>query len=294
MTLTQLEYFVETVKVRNFTKAAGNLFVSQPTLSRAIQNLEKELNVILIDREAKYFQLTQNGQIFYAYAEDVLDNFRTKTCDMMDKLEKSDGRLRLGITPTTGAIYFFSAIYRFRELYPVVDLEIEEVTTSQGIEMVLNGQLDMSSVIDPVEDDQLIKLPVVSSEAVLLVPKDHPLGKRRKVSFAEIQNEEMLMVSKEYMYHDVVAAKFREAGLEPHFAFESNQWEFIYEMVANGQGISILPKPLVDKFNNVRVHQAHLENPTFPWTLSLIRKKDRFLSTPCRCFWSMCENENFN
>ncbi|MBQ0037611.1 MAG: LysR family transcriptional regulator [Clostridiales bacterium] len=293
MTLTQLEYFAETVRSGNFTKAAGKLFVSQPTLSRAIQNLEKELNTILIDRDAKDFQLTRDGLIFFSYAEDMLTDFREKTREMMDKLENADGKLRLGITPTTGAIYFFSAIYRFRELYPVVDLEIEEVTTRQGMEMVLSGQLDMSVVIDPVEDSQLIKLPVVNSEAVLLVPKGHPLGKRRSVSFAEIQNEPMLMVSKEYMYHDVVAEKFREAGIEPHFAFESNQWEFIFEMVANGQGISILPKPLVDKFNNARVHQAHLEKPDFPWTLSLIRRKDKYLSTPCRCFWNMCQHEKF-
>lgn len=293
MTLTQLEYFVETVHSGNFTKAAGKLYISQPTLSRSIQNLEKELNVILIDREAKDFQLTREGQIFFDYAEKMLEEFHTRTREMMDKLENADGKLRLGITPTTGAIYFFNAIYRFRTLYPVVNLEIEEVTTRQGIEMVKSGQLDMSVVIDPVEDSQLEKLPVLSSEAVLLVPRNHPLGKRRSVSFGELQNENMLMVSKEYVYHDVVAEKFREAGLEPHFIFESNQWEFIFEMVANGQGISILPKPLVNKFNNDRVHQIHLESPVFPWTLSLIRKKDKHISSPCRCFWNMCERESF-
>ena len=189
MTLTQLEYFVETVHSGNFTKAAGKLYISQPTLSRSIQNLEKELNVILIDREAKDFQLTREGQIFFDYAEKMLEEFHTRTREMMDKLENADGKLRLGITPTTGAIYFFNAIYRFRTLYPVVNLEIEEVTTRQGIEMVKSGQLDMSVVIDPVEDSQLEKLPVLSSEAVLLVPRNHPLGKRRSVSFGELQNE---------------------------------------------------------------------------------------------------------
>lgn len=293
MTLTQLEYFVETVHSGNFTKAAGKLYISQPTLSRSIQNLEKELNVILIDREAKVFQLTREGQIFFDYAEKMLEEFHIRTREMIDKLENADGKLRLGITPTTGAIYFFNAIYRFRTLYPVVNLEIEEVTTRQGIELVKSGQLDMSVVIDPVEDSQLEKLPVLSSEAVLLVPRNHPMGKRRSVSFVELMDENMLMVSKEYVYHDVVAEKFWEAGLEPHFIFESNQWEFIFEMVANGQGISILPKPLVDKFNNDRVHQIHLENPVFPWTLSLIRKKDKHISSPCRCFWNMCERESF-
>ena len=291
MTLTQLEYFTEIVRTGNFTKAAKKLYVSQPALSRSIQGLEKELNVILIDREAKDFSLTRNGRLFYAYAEDMLADFRIKTQQMLDQLENSDGKIRLGITPTTGAIYFFSAIYRFRKLYPMVDLQIEEVTTRQGIEMVQNGQLDMSVVVDPVSSDQLVKLPVVQSEAVLLVPKDHPLGKQRAVSFSALRDEPMLMVSKEYSYYDLVSQKFREAGLEPHFAFESSQWEFIFEMVANGQGLSILPKPLVDKFNNARVHQVRLKDPSFDWTLFLVHKKEKHLSTACRCFWNLCENE---
>ena len=291
MTLTQLEYFVEIVGEGNFTKAANKIFVSQPTLSRTVQNLEKELGTILIDREAKDLQLTKDGQVFYDYAKELLGIFSSKTREMMSRLENSDGTLKLGITPTTGAMYFYSAIYAFREKYPEVNLQIEEVTTRQGIEMLMDERLDLTVMINPEEIDGIERLPVVLSEAVLVVPKNHRLGRRRSVSFEEIRDEKILMVGKGYSYNDVVSSKFREAGIEPRFDFESDQWEFILEMVSNGQGISILPKPLVDKFGSLRIHRIHLENPTFEWTLALVRKKGRHMTVPMECFWNICQRK---
>ncbi len=292
MNIRTIEYFVETVKYENFTKAANSLYVSQPALSKAIQNLEIELNVILIDRNAKEFKLTAEGEKVYAYGKEVLDFFREKTEDLLAELHKKNRELKLGITPTSGAMFFFSVIYQFRQQYPMSLLKIVEVSTKEGIDMLLEGKLDMSVVIDPFEDDRLDKLCVVASEAVLLVPVDHRLAERQTVSFAEIADEPLLMVGKEYMYAAVVDEKFKEANITPNYTFQSGQWEFVFEMVANGQGISILPKPLVDKFNNARVKQIRLENPRFDWNLSLIRKKNKACHhAALDSFWSLCESE---
>ena len=156
--------------------------------------------------------------------------------------------------------------------------------------MVLDGVLDMSVVIEPFEDQRIEKEPVVQSEAVLLVSNDHPFAERKSVSASEIIREPILMVGKEYKYYDFVMSKFREINCEPVFAFESNQWEFIFEMVANNQGISILPRPLIEKFNNSRVKQIHLSDPDFGWGMSVIRRKDRPVTSAMQNFWEMCRN----
>ena len=227
MTLTQLEYFVEIVEAGNFTKAANKIFVSQPTLSRTVQNMEKELGTILIDRDSKDMELTKDGEIVYKYASEVLSLVNAKTIEMKDKLGNSDGVIRLGITPTTDAMYFHSAIYDFHKKYPVANLQIEEVATRKGLEMLLDGQLDLSVDIDPEERDEFIKRPVIKSEAVLVVSRNHRLGNRRVVSFSELMGEKMVMVGKDYSYYEIVSNKLREAGIEPDFEFESGQWEFL-------------------------------------------------------------------
>ena len=136
MNIRAIEYFVETVKYENFTKAANSLYVSQPALSKAIQNLEIELNVILIDRNAKEFKLTAEGEKVYAYGKEVLDFFRERTEDLLAELHKKNRELKLGITPTSGAMFFFSVIYPFLHQGAVVTTsrnDVDYVVTEYGI-----------------------------------------------------------------------------------------------------------------------------------------------------------------
>ncbi len=291
MTLRQLEYFVEIVKQNSFTKAAAELFVSQSALSKAIKMTESELNTILIDRNAKDFMLTKDGQTFYKYADEVLSFYNYRTKVLKTELNKNQSKLVVGITPTSGAMFFFNAIYNFRSRYPLSDLMIEEVSTGEGIQRVLDGTLDISVVLEPFEDRRFEKQPVIESEAVLIVSNEHPLSARKCISFHELKDEPILTVGSGYKYYDLLKEKFQEVGIEPNIEFESNQWEFIYEMVANNQGVSILPKPLVEKFNNARVKQIHLLNPEFPWGLSLIRRKDREITPIMENFWKLCGND---
>ncbi len=288
MTLNQLNYYVEVVHQSSFTKAAEHLFVSQSALSKSIRALEKEFQIELINRVAKDFQLTREGEIFYEYAVRILDYYREQTQELFQCLKSADGTLRIGIPPTAGAIFFYSVMHRFKAQYPGIDLQIEETTSKPIQELVASGRLDMGAVIEPFRDDRFYQRPVYCSEAVLLVSKNHPLAEEKEVSFASLKGEKFVTISPEYMFYDVMMEKCREGGVEPEIAFKSYQWEWIFEMVADNQGISILPKPLVDKFNTTRVSLIHLTKPEFPWTLSLIYKKDKFITVPMQCFLDMC------
>lgn len=288
MTLNQLSYFVEIVKQSSFTKAADKLFVSQSTLSKSIRTLEEEFQIALINRSAKEFALTQEGHIFYEYAERILNYYQEQTQELFQRLNNASGTLRLGVPPTSGAIYFYSILHKFKQKYPAIDLQIEEITSKNIQEQVASGKLDMGAVIEPFQDVRFHVRPVYRSEAVLLVSKDHPLADKDVVSFSEIKEEPMLSITPDYMYYDVVVGKCKEAGFSPNIVFESYQWEWVFEMVADGQGVSILPKPLIDKFNMTRVKEIHLVEPEFPWTLSLIYRKDKFVTVPMQCFLDMC------
>ena len=274
--------------MKSFTKAANNLFVTQSTLSKAIAALESELKTVLIDREAREFQLTRDGITVFAFASEMLELFEEKTEQLYRNLEKNKEKLSIGITPTSGVMYFSSILYDYRMRNPMSELVIEELNTDEGVERVLDGTLDMSVVIEPFYNDQMEKLTVLESEAVLLVSTEHPLSDRESISILEIMSEPILMVGKQYMFHDFLITKYREIGREPVIALESNRWEFLYEMVSNNQGISILPRPLIQKFQNPRVKQIHLEKPEFIWKLSLIRRKDREVTPAMQRFWDLC------
>ena len=288
MTLNQLKYYVEIVRESSFTKAAEKLFVSQSTLSKSIRTLEEEFQIKLINRAAKEFTLTQEGHVFLEYAERILNYYQEQTQELFQRLHDAKGVLKLGMPPTAGAIFFYSVLHRFKKKYPGIDISIEGITSKSIQELTAAGELDMGVVIEPFEDKRFRKLPVYTSEAVLLVSKEHPFAERTEIAFKEIRDEELLMITPDYMFYDVVVRKCQEAGFIPQIAFESYQWEWVFEMVADNQGVSILPKPLVDKFNTTRVHQVHLKEPKFPWTLSIIYRKDKFVTVPMQCFLDMC------
>ncbi len=293
MTLTQLNYFVTIVQERGFTKAAEKLFVNQSTLSKSVQALESEFEVELINRAAKDFQLTSEGQLVYEYAQHIQQYYQEKTQELYQCLHSGHGSLSLGLARTAGTIYFFAQIHRFRELWPDIELKItDELTSKQIKERMDEGEMDLGVMIEPFSDEKYQSNRVYTSESVLAVSKKHALAKVTSIQPAKLQKEKFLLISSDFMYHDVVLDYCHRAGLEPQIEFESSQWDMLLEMVADGQGVSILPKPLIDKCYNTRVHQVHLKEPDFPWALTLIYRKGKFLTAPMKHFLELCSPKN--
>ena len=146
MTLNQLKYYVEIVRESSFTKAAEKLFVSQSTLSKSIRTLEEEFQIKMINRVAKEFTLTQEGHVFFEYAERILNFYQEQTQELFQRLHDDNGVLKLGMPPTAGAIFFYSVLHRFRKKFPGIGISIEEITSKSIQELTATGELDMGVV----------------------------------------------------------------------------------------------------------------------------------------------------
>lgn len=291
MLFLQLSYFIKTVECQSFTKAAEELYVSQSAISKSIRSLEEDLQTTLIDRTYRKFTLTEQGQVVYEFAKDVLAYFQEKEKEMRKKLQGEDRLIRFGLPPTAGSIFFYSTIFSFQEENPSVDLKIIDLTSTYIVDQLLNNEMDMGVAISPFEDPRFHIHPVYTSEAVLVVGKDHPLANHDKVDFIDLKGEKFLQVKKDFMYHQVFVDYCHQAGFEPNIVFESNQWDLIIELAASSKGVTILPKPLIDNYSSKRIHQIHLENPTFPWSLSIIYLKSKILTESMEKFLSLCIRE---
>ncbi len=291
MTLDQLTYFVTIAEKQNLTKAAEQLFISQSALSKAIRVMEEELQTELIRHNVRNFSLTEAGKLFYSYALDILSYYDAKTSEFLSQLQGAVDSIKLGIPPTAGAIYFFSVLHRFRKKYPDISLDISEQTSRLLPDMLINDKIDMAAVIEPFEDNRFAKKIVYKSEVVAVISKHHRLAKESSIPFSELSEEPILMISKAFQFYDVAIKQFRKAGIEPKIIFESYHWEWLFEMSANNQGVSLLPKPLVEKFNGDKVKLLSLSEPDFPWMLSVIYKKNKVLTEPMKSFLKECRVE---
>ena len=280
MTLNQLVYYVEVVKQRNFTRAAESIFVS----SKSIRNLEEELHVHLIDRSGKGFALTPEGEMFAEYAERIVRFYYSQLREFRLRQTSVDKTLNVGMPPSAGTAYFYSVLRDFRQMCGDVKLNTIEVPAKEVLERLYSGALDIGVVLEPCNDDGLVIKRCFESDVVACVNVDHPLAKRDSVTFAELKDEPIIMITNEFMFHDLCMDCFDKAGVKPNVVFETSQWDLEYEMTAENEGICFLPEILVAKQKGNRVKTLKLTEPNFPWILSLAYRKDTYLSTPMKMF----------
>ena len=289
MNLDHLVYFVELVQQNSFTKAAEKLFISQSAISKAIRALEKEYDVELIDRTSKKFRLTSEGNLFYDSALKIISNYKSETEFLHSILKSKTGVLYLGIPPVTiTAIY--PILNQYRSLYPNITLRIQEVGANRIYSLVKQGTIDMGMVIQPFDDPDFFQVPVMQSDAVLILPLTHPLAIYDELPIARLKKEKLLLLTDEYMLHDVILNSFKKAGIAPTILGESAQWDLLVEGVVQGRGISILPKPIIEKFCGNRVKLVNLIKPTIPWVPTVIYHKNKFVTSPMQLFLDMLQS----
>lgn len=291
MNITNFIYFIEVVKKASYTKAADSLFISQSTISKAIKALEKKYDTELIDRTSRVFKLTSAGKIFYNSAVKIVQNYQSETEILTARLNSRRGTLTLGIPPVTiTAVY--PLLYQYRSMYPEIYLNISEVGAQTAYTLTKNGTLDIGILIQPFEDPDFNQVPVMTSEVVCVVPLHHRLANYDTISFDKLENENFLLLNNTFMIHDLIINKCQEAGFTPHITFESAQWDLLVEAVSQGQGITILPRPIIDAFCLGKVKGLHLTNPVFPWIPTLAYHKEKFLSSPMKLFIDMIKDRD--
>ena len=291
MTIKQLTYFLEIARMKNFTKAAANLYISQSALSKTVKMMESELGVQLIDRTVNHFRLTPEGEILYQKGLVSLKKINDELDGLYDSLGIEQGHIAVGIPPVIGTAYFTSIIYKFREMYPDVELKITEAGANTIKKWVSDGEVDIGVVILPVSGDDFNVIPIITAENVLLVNKNHPLAQYDEVSFKMLENERFISLNSTFMLYDQIRSLCLVSGFEPNIICESSQWDFIAEMVALDQGISILPKPILKKFNSDNIKLVSLKDPRFSWNIAIIMKKDKYISKIIRSFIELSKKE---
>lgn len=244
MTIAQIKYFVTVAKCLSFTKAAEQLFVSQPALSRQIKNMEEELNIQLFVRTNNGIRLTPAGSSLYIGLSDVYKNY----IEQIGKAEKIQqglsGSLKIGILDQVNVADFMPLVFQyFKEKYPNVDLSFTDGSFKELMSDMYAGRLDLIFTIQfEVENkESVIYQYVTHSDDYLVMSKYHPLAKKEHVTIADVKDETFVMISAEDNPEssNLIFEKCKEHGFVPPVHFAKTLAEQIL-WIEVGMGISIL------------------------------------------------------
>ena len=253
MTIAQIKYFVTVAKCLSFTKAAEQLFISQPALSRHIRNMEEELNIQLFVRTSNGIRLTPAGSSLYIGMSDLYNNYN----DMVNKAEKIQkgmaGSLKIGILDQTRVADFMPPVYQFfRDNHPNVDLWFQAGSFDFLASELYAGRLDMIFTLQfEIKRKESILYQYVSrSKDHIVMSKYHPLAKKDHVTLDDVKGETFVMISEEDNPESapLIFEICKEHGFVPQVHYAKTLAEQIL-WIEVGMGVSILDSRTSLKMN---------------------------------------------
>jgi DNA-binding transcriptional LysR family regulator len=240
MELYQLEYFLETARQRNFTRAASRLHLAQAALSEQIRKLEAELGTPLFHRGRRESALTAAGETLRLHAEGLLERAEAARRAVQDVAGLRGGRLSVGAIPSVSACLLPGAIAEFRGNHPMVELALFEGTSEAVAQWVESGRVELGIVQLPTAGGRFEEHLLLTENFLALVPSAHPAARQRSISLAKLAGEPFVLYKGRA--RDTALAACRAAGFEPRIACESSELETIRSLVGAGLGIALLPK----------------------------------------------------
>lgn len=285
MELFQLRYFAAAARHRNFSRAAEEVCVSQPSLSLQIANLEKEVGAALFTRQGRSVQLTDAGATLKEHAERILqlEADARRAVRAVVGLEK--GRLSLWTLPTPGQNLLPPLLARFRQAHPGVEITVHEAVPARAVgEAVAAGRADLGFVQLPCAVPGLAQRELLTEELALVVPAAHPLASRQSdpPALADLADEDFVWVPEGTTPEHPIFAACLAAGFTPRIACVSGSAQGMQALVAAGLGIALLPRLAIHPPEGVVVVDLAPPRPTR--TLAVVWRDDGSLSHAARAF----------
>lgn len=252
-TLRQLQIFEASVRLGSFSRAAEELFVTQPTVSMQIKKLSDALGVPLFEQIGRKVRPTEVGDELYSACRNIFESLANLEMKVSDHKGLKKGRLRLGVV-TTAKYFVPEVLGEFCQLYPGIDVALK-VSNRDRITERLNAYEDDLYIVGQAPTDviEIESYPFAPNPLVVLASRQHPLAKEKKIPLSRIAEEPLILREPGSGIRDATLRRFQENGLQPNVRMELGSNEAIKHAVVGGLGIAILS-----------LHTLSLEGPNGP------------------------------
>jgi DNA-binding transcriptional LysR family regulator len=240
--LQQLVYFLAVARTRHFTRAAELTHVAQPSLSKQIHCLERELGSELFHRARGNVTLTPAGEVLVPFAKRILADVETARLQVNELAELRQGRLRLGATPSLCTGPLAHALASFRLRYPGIQLVIDESGSRDLVRQLAEGAIDLAMITSPVHrgDPTLDTVPILREQLTVAVPRSMDLG-FDSFRIADLQDRPLVMFREGYDLRSMTLTACQRAGFQPRFAIEGGEMDAVLSFVEAGIGVAVVP-----------------------------------------------------
>lgn len=279
MELLQLQYFCKVARLEHMTKAAQELRIAQPALSKTISRLEEDLGVPLFDRRGRQIQLNAFGKAFLGKVEAALALLDDGQREIADLAGREQGKV---LVSTTTHKCFSEMIGSFLALHPDVQLRITQAPAAEKEQQLIKGEIDFCFTFPPLVREGIDGVSILTEEILLAVPPGHRWANRTTIDLAEAAHEPFISIKEDNPFRWMTDGFCQQAGFAPHIICEVDEHSAVAHFLQTGIGVAFWPQTLGEKAGSA--HLIRIQKPYCLRTYQLAWRKDRYLSQSARTF----------
>lgn len=239
MDLEQLRHFLKVADLGNFTRAAEQVALSQPALSRSIARLEEVLGQPLFDRQSRKVVLNDAGRLLLDHARNILmlvDDAKAEICD-----DGQSGKVRVAAIPTVAPYFLPECLQSFHLQFPLAQVIVQEDTTDNLLKKLADGEVDVVIAALPIVAKHVEVEILFEEELLLVTSNDHPLTQKKAIRTADIAELPFVLLGEAHCLSDNVITFCRQKSFHPVSVERTSQLSMVQELVALGHGVSLVP-----------------------------------------------------
>jgi DNA-binding transcriptional LysR family regulator len=258
----QINYFQTVAGVQHITRAAEQLSISQPALSRSIAKLEEELGVQLFDRKGRNIYLNRYGKMFLNRVEQSIKQIEIGKQEIWDEIHPDSGTISLSFLPSLGMSVVPELIGSYQKKYPNVKFQLNQASNRQIVDQLKSRKVDLALITLLHDDKEVVFQPLLTEELFLIVSIDHWLADYDEIDLKMVKNEPFISFKKVNEMQTIINHLCEKAGFTPDVVFEGEEIGTVSGLVGAKLGVSLVPDLQVldkSKVKLIRVKQPVCE-----------------------------------
>ncbi len=285
MDLDQVLAFLAIVRHGSISRAARDLFRSQPAISIKIRSLEAELGHQLLERRQRGVALTPAGEVFRRRAETILGELESLRSELADLSARKVGRVSLGASDTVCLYLLPQLLKEFGLKYPGIEVKLHTQISRRVLDLVLTDQIDIGIVTLPAETEGIVARKLYQDEFTLVFPPGHPLERLRRIRPDDLRDQSIIHLKPDTLTRKWIDGKLEQFGLKGVVQMEVSTIEVIKRLVEVGMGISLLPAMAVaGEVLAGRLRSAPLQGVSLKRLMGLVHRRDKYFSLALSAF----------
>lgn len=286
MEINYLKEFVVLAETGNYLQAAEALFISQSSLSKHIQAMEKELGVPLFDRTTRKISLTKYGNIMLKYAQQIANIQYQYTTELQNQSDQGHSTITIGSIPVMAPYHITDVLMKYKRENKNLTVNLVEGESAQLKDMLRHNKCDLAFVReDNGSDDEFAKIFFAKDHLVAVLPSYHPLAKKSHISLDQLKEEDFLFLQPSSLLNILCHQECQKAGFSPKIAYTGQRAENIIDLIEKGMGVSLLMRKPIEYLANSKIALVDIY-PSIETQIKIYYKKDTPLTNQAKHFIS--------